>query len=190
MLHDESVPLELLPGAEISFELLPELDDTTLRRFGLGGSARYVLVETPYYGWPLGLADTFFHLRARGFTLVLAHPERNPEVQENPALLAPLVETGTFVQVTAASLDGRLGTAARKASRRLLQLGLVHLIASDAHAPEIRGVGMASAVEAIGDRALGRWLTQEVPAAILGDGELPPRPETSGLRSRLSRLGR
>ncbi len=69
---------------------------------------------------------------------MLAHPERNAEVQEDPGRLTRLVETGTLVQVTAASVDGRLGPNAQRTAGRLIELGLVHMIASDAHAPAVR----------------------------------------------------
>ena len=134
-LREASIPLELLPGGEIALDVLPGLEDDELRRFGLGGNPAYLLLETPDFGWPLGLEETLFQLRLRGFTIVLAHPERNDEVQENPGRLERLVEVGTLVQVTAASVDGRLGPVAHKTALRLVELGLAHMLASDAHAP-------------------------------------------------------
>ena len=87
-----------------------------------------------------------------------------------------LVERGMLVQLTAASLDGRLGPGAQKTARRLLELGLAHLLASDAHAPDLRQIGMSAAARAVGDEDLARWLTEDVPAAIVAGGEIPPRP--------------
>ena len=98
------IPLEVRTGGELALEWLARLSIEELRRFGLGGNPRYLLVETPYYGWPLALADSLFSLRAQGITPVLAHPERNAEVQSHPERLAQLVEGGVLVQVTAASL--------------------------------------------------------------------------------------
>jgi protein-tyrosine phosphatase len=184
-----SIPLELLPGGEIALDFLPGLDDDELRRFGLGGNPRYLLLETPYLGWPLGLEDTFFQLQLRGFSLVLAHPERSAEVQENPGLVERLVEHGALVQITAASVDGRLGSAARKTALGLVELGLAHMLASDAHSPSVRQVGLSSAAEAIGDPALAEWLTEGVPGAILADMPLPARPERARRRFGLRRRG-
>ena len=72
---------------------------------------------------------------------MLAHPERYPEVREDPEPLGPLVDAGTLVQVTAASVVGRLGTRNHQTSLRLVELGLAHMIASDAHAPTVRQIG-------------------------------------------------
>ena len=108
---------------------------------------------------------------------MLAHPERNPEVQARPELLAPIVGRGTLVQLTAASLDGRIGRQPQKTGLRLLELGLAHLLASDAHAPTVRQIGMSAAARTVGDENLARWLTEDVPAALVGGSDIPPRPE-------------
>jgi protein-tyrosine phosphatase len=97
-------------------------------------------------------------------------------VQERPGLLAPLIAAGTLVQVTAASLDGRLGPSSQRAAQALLKDGTAHLIASDAHGPAIREPGLADAFAAVGDVALARYLTEEVPAAIVAGDPLPMRP--------------
>ena len=171
------VPLHVYTGGEIAFDRLADLGPDDRRRFGLGGNPGYLLVEFPYYGWPLGLADDLFRVQVAGCTPVLAHPERNAEVQAAPERLEAIVEAGTLVQVTAASLDGRLGRTAREAGLQLIELRCAHLIASDAHHPGIRAVGMAAAAGAVGDEALARWLTDGVPRAVVEGTELPERPE-------------
>ena len=175
--------VRLVPGGELD---LAELDRPReeLARFALAGNPAYLLVETPYVGWPLDLADRLFRLRSTGVTPVLAHPERNREVQERPELLEPIVAGGTLVQLTAGSVDGRLGRRARAGATTLLDRGLAHLLASDAHSPEVRAIGMADAVEALDDAQLARWLTVDVPGAILDGGAVPPRPESSRSRRR------
>ena len=72
--------VRLVPGGELDLAELDRPRDE-LRRFALAGTRRYLLVETPYVGWPLDLADKLFRLRRAGITPVLAHPERNREVQ-------------------------------------------------------------------------------------------------------------
>jgi protein-tyrosine phosphatase len=175
--------VRLVAGGEID---LGELDRprAELARFALAGNARYLLVETPYAGWPLDLAERLFQLRTRGITPVLAHPERNAEVQRQPELLEPIVAGGTLVQVTAAAVDGRLGRTSRKSAATLIERKLAHLIASDAHAPTVRAIGMSSAAAAVGDEALARWLTVDVPRAIVEDERVPPRPVAARPRRR------
>jgi protein-tyrosine phosphatase len=184
------IDVRVCPGGEIALEMLGELDGEEFRRFGLGGNPSWLLLEFPYHGWPLALQEVVFDLRTRGFAPLLAHPERNGEVQADPGRLAPLVRAGAHVQVTAASLDGRLGRRVLATSKRMLELELVHVIASDAHTPEVREVGMRKAAHAVGDRELARWLTQEVPAAIVTGERLPQRPESRPKRRAFGLLGR
>jgi protein-tyrosine phosphatase len=135
-----------------------------------------LLLETPYASWLLDLPRTCAQLRREGVVPVLAHPERNPYVQENPLLLEDVVWAGAFVQLTAASVDGRLGRESASCARKLLELELAHCIASDAHGPSVREAGMSAAAEVAGGGELGNWLTQAVPAALLDGREPPPRP--------------
>ena len=170
------IELEVVPGGELALEQAARLEPPELRRFGLGGSDRWLLVEFPYDGWPLGLQRLGQALAADGFGVVLAHPERNGEVQGRPSRLQEFAEAGMLVQLTAASVDGRLGRGARAAARTLLDLGLAHLIASDAHAPSVRAIGLAAAAQEVRDPELARWLTEGVPQAIVEGTEPPPRP--------------
>jgi protein-tyrosine phosphatase len=172
----DDITVEVLPGGELDLEYAESLDDDSLHRFGLGGNPNLLLLEFPYVGWPAGLPDLVFRLRVRGFVVVLAHPERNVTVQDRPERLRELVETGVFVQLTAASVDGRLGRRNAAGARALLDAELAHLIASDAHAPALRAIGMGAAAEAVGYAPLAWWLTHGVPEALLAGRALPPRP--------------
>ena len=183
------VPLQVLSGGEVAHDRLSRLPADEVARFGLGGNPEYLLVEFPYTGWPLALPAQVRALLSRGIVPVLAHPERNADVQRDPELLRPLVLMGALCQVTASSLDGRIGKRSRATGLALVETGLAHLVASDAHAPEIRGIGMAAAARTIGDRALARWLTYEVPAAIVGGTAIPRRPARPP-RRRFTPFGR
>jgi protein-tyrosine phosphatase len=181
-IHEAQIPVDVRPGGEIAIDWLDRLPDGDLGRFGLGGSPHYLLVEFPYVGWPLSLHEWVFRLVTREITPVIAHPERNAGVQHSPEELRPLVDAGALVQITAASLDGRIGRSSRAAAAELVDRGLAHLLASDAHTPDIRAAGLSGAVEALGDPELARWLTLEVPMAIITDGPVPRRPETKKRR--------
>jgi protein-tyrosine phosphatase len=182
----QHIAVDVRPGGELALRQALELPDADLRRFGLGGNPSVLLLEFPYVSWPLGLENLVRRLRRRGFRPVLAHPERNPEVQADPARLAPLVAAGALVQLTAASIDGRLGRTAGKCSRQILELELGHLVASDAHRARssTRDTRLSAAVRELGDE-LGWWLAIAVPAAIIAGKTPPPRP-----RVRLKRRPR
>jgi protein-tyrosine phosphatase len=181
--------IEVLPGGEVAVD---ELDRPLeeLEQFGLAGNPGFLLVETPYLSWPPSMYERLHQLRMRGIVPVLAHPERNPDVQRRPELLEPVVALGTLVQLTAASVDGRFGRTAKACARGLLDRGLAHMIASDCHSVRGRGIGMQAAATAVADDRLARWLTFDVPAAIVGGNDVPPPPARSSRRGGLGRLRR
>jgi protein-tyrosine phosphatase len=180
---EQGIHVDVLHGGEIDLGSLGSLGDDHLRRFSLARSERYVLLEFPYSGWPSGLEETVYGLGLRGFRVVLAHPERNRHVHADPRRLSEAVRLGALVQLTAASVDGRIGRSSQKTADRLLELGLAHVLASDAHTPEIREAGLAAAAEAVGDDGLAAFLTIEAPAAIVA-GEAVPGPPRRARRRR------
>jgi protein-tyrosine phosphatase len=179
---EQGIDVEILHGGEIDLGILPGLDGDDLRRFTLAQSGTYLLVEFPYSGWPAGLEETVYALGLRGLVPVLAHPERNRTVQSDPGRLAEAVRLGALVQLTAASVDGRIGRSAQKAAGRLLELGLAHVLASDAHTPEIREAGLGAAAGSL-EEELARFLTAEAPGAIVA-GEPVPAPPRRARRRR------
>ncbi|MFL6038603.1 MAG: tyrosine-protein phosphatase [Gaiellaceae bacterium] len=178
----QGLQIDVLRGAEIAIDRLPQIAEPELAELSLAGSRRYLLLEFPYSGWPPGIAGQVRRLLSVGLVAVLAHPERNREVQAEPERLGPLVEAGALVQITAASLDGRLGPSSRKAAQTLIERGHAHLLASDAHGPSIREAGLAAAASAVGNKRLARWLTEEAPAAIVAGEPLPERPRRGWFR--------
>lgn len=181
-LEREGVALELLQGGEIAPDRLPALSEDDLRALTLGGG-RYLLLECPFspaVGLDLMVAD----LQRRGYDVLLAHPERSPTFMRSPDRLAELVERGALAQVTAGSLTGGFGETVRRAAHAMLERGLVHVIASDAHDERHRPPDLSRAL----DGPQAEWMTQAAPAAILESRPLPerpPLPRPTGVRARL-----
>jgi protein-tyrosine phosphatase len=171
------IDVQIVHGGELDLGLLWAVPWPELLRFTFAQTGRYLLLEVPYRGLPLALETAVTRLVQRGITPLLAHPERNPEVQDRPDRVAPLVQAGALVQVTAASIGEERDRAAQSAALRLIELGLVHVIASDSHGPHIAREGMAAAVQRVGDPELGRYLTVDVPGAIVTGEPVPARPQ-------------
>jgi protein-tyrosine phosphatase len=172
---EQGIPVDVLHGGEIDLGLLWALPPEELRRLTLAQTGRYLLLEMPYRGWPLALDSAVSRLVGLGITPLLAHPERNPEVQDQPERLRQLVEAGALVQVTTGSLNGDFDRASQAAGVQLLELGLVHVLASDTHGPHIRREGMRTAAESLADPQLARFLTVEAPSAIVAGQPVPDR---------------
>jgi protein-tyrosine phosphatase len=175
------VEIELLAGAEVALEPALELPDADLRRLTLGGGSCLLLESplAPAVGPVLerGVAE----LQARGYRILLAHPERAPAFLDHPQRLRALVASGALGSVTAASLEGGFGAAARWLGLELVRDGLAHSVDSDAHDASRRPPGLRAGLAAATAAAPAlsarvEWLASGVPAALLEDAEPPPAP--------------
>lgn len=133
LLFEERVDLQVYPGAEIHVhaDLCQYLKDR--EAMTLGDSGVYVLLELPSDLLPPGFDYYLYSLRLNGYTPIIAHPERNFQIQSNPEGLMDYVSSGAMLQITAGSLLGRFGGRAYKCAWKLLKMNMVHLVGSDAH---------------------------------------------------------
>jgi protein-tyrosine phosphatase len=171
----EEVPLEVKAGAELAMTRLIDILPHELPRFGLGGSS-WLLVEPPFATVASGLDRILLDLQSSGHRILLAHPERCQAFHRDPRMLESLVRSGILTSITAGSLVGSFGGEVRRFALGLVAEGMVHNVASDTHDPLRRPPGIAQELRRAGLAPLADWLTREVPTAILGDREIPPRP--------------
>jgi len=112
-------------------------------------SGKYVLVEFPDLFISPSATSVLQSLTEGGLTPIVTHPERNPVLQRDTEKLRTWVEAGCWLQVTAGSLLGRFGKSAAHAAWRLIEDGLTHVVASDAHDPEERHARLDEAYAAV-----------------------------------------
>jgi protein-tyrosine phosphatase len=175
------VGLRVLPGNEvhISHEIVEQARGNRVTKLN---RKNYMLVEFPTLTVPIGADELFYKLQLQGVRPILVHPERNTQIQGNPALVGSFVERGVLIQVTAMSVTGEFGPAAQKCAEALLRHQCVHFLASDAHRaerrPPVLSRGRAAAAAVIGaERA--RKLVEDNPLAVVSGRPLfedPPIP--------------
>jgi protein-tyrosine phosphatase len=132
----EGIPLSVLPGGELDAQMVPELSQSMLSDIAVGPPGeRWLLLEAPFDGLA-GVVDAATELRARGFGVVLAHPERAEGVLAGGCrTLRSLLDAGCVAQVSGSSLTGAHGQESQAAGWALVDYGLAHVLASDAHSP-------------------------------------------------------
>src|SRR3712207_744868 len=81
--RSHGIPLDVLPGAELSWHALPGLDDDALRAASLGANGFDLLLETPWEPFGSEFEEAVGDLLARGFRVTLAHPERSRVMQQD-----------------------------------------------------------------------------------------------------------
>jgi len=185
LLAREQIPLRVLPGAEIALTRAADLPDEELTRLRLGGAdGTHLLVECPMSPSLAGFSDVLAHLRARGHRIVLAHPERCPAFQRDPAAYEAMVADGLLGQVTAGALVGRFGRPPQELGVRLVRDGLVAVVASDAHGVEPRGPSIRAELAQAGLESWATHLTHDAPLALLSGVPIPSPPAPLGRADR------
>jgi protein-tyrosine phosphatase len=131
-LDEHAIPLRLATGADnhIVPDFVAGLQSGQLLPLA---SSRYVLVEPPHHVLPPRLEDMFFSLTSAGYVPILTHPERLSWINSHYEFVKRLGESGVWMQITAGSLAGAFGKSAQYWAERMLDEGLVHILATDAH---------------------------------------------------------
>jgi len=170
----EGIPLTVLPGAELSARAVGALTDGELAASRLGDGP-WLLLECPLSRVE-GFSEAALALKGRGFEVLLAHPERSPLFRSDPSALEELVAAGMLCSITAGSLTGRFGETIQDFALTLAEEDLVHNVVSDAHNTARRPPGALTELAQTALAPLARWLTEQVPAALLAGAAVPPRP--------------
>jgi len=184
--------IEIVPGGEVrySYEIFQEANDAQAR-IRLNGSS-YMLLEFPYHSVPPNIEMTIFQILNSGITPVIAHPERNRRIQENPQTLADLVERGALAQLDAGSLTKSFGPLAYETARKIVEAGLAHFLATDAHHQDRRRPILSASVavaEQWGGQAYAHAMVEANPLALIKNQVIPyqPEPDLDRLLGRKSR---
>ena len=187
-LDEHAIPLRLVAGADN--HIVPSfVSDLRAGKLLPINGTRYVLVEPPHHVMPPRLDQLFFDICVAGYVPVLTHPERLTWVSAQYPLMARLVRSGVWMQITAGSLTGAFGPKPQALAERMLDDGLVHILASDAHGSVRRPPLLAEARD-IAARRLSvleaTHLTVTRPRGILDNAEplSLPQPTPSALGAR------
>jgi len=146
---EDNLELSLWLGSEIHVHARFNPNDKIAT---LNGNGKYILMELPLGDFPNGAEDRFFQLSLDGYSVILAHPERNALILQNPGIATGLVHRGTLLQVNAGSITGVFGKRVQRIAHKLIDQQLVHFIASDGHNVRNRPIALSKAYHLIKDK--------------------------------------
>jgi protein-tyrosine phosphatase len=170
--------LRVLPGNEVhvSHEIAEQARTNRVTKLN---NKNYMLVEFPTMTVPMGADELFYRLQLNGVRPILVHPERNSQLQARPSMVADFVTRGVFIQVTAMSVTGEFGPAAKNCADNLLRHNCVHFLATDAHRaerrPPILSRGRDAAAAVIGPEN-AKKLVWDNPLAVVTGGVIQAEP--------------
>ena len=187
-ISEAGIPITVVTGADV--HIAPDLG-IQLRegRVLTLNDSRYLLLEPPHHLLPPRLEDLVFGLQAAGYVPIITHPERLSWIEGGFDLIKRFVNNSVLMQITGGSLLGEFGRRPRYWAERMLDEGLCHLLATDAHKTDRRVPRLSEAYLLVAKR-LGEEeaanLVQGRPQGILKDvspAELPAR-----LQARASQM--
>jgi len=133
-IREKADNLALYPGAEIRIDR--DLVQRLLKKeLLLINNKNYMLLEMPAYSIPpiKELSYIVSSLKMKRITPIIAHPERNMVIIQNPGIMERLIEYGAISQVTAMSITKNNGAQVQKVTLKMIEKGYIHVVASDAH---------------------------------------------------------
>jgi len=129
----QGLNLSLILGAEVAYS--PNLLDLDISELCYEGT-KTILIELPMDHYPSLTREIFYRLMLDGYTPLIAHAERYTYFARNIETLEELVDSGALVQVNANGLL-RFGKT-RKRVINMIEMDLVHIVATDTHSTELR----------------------------------------------------
>jgi len=172
-LVEHGIALNIVAGGEVRVcaELLEMVPMNQVPFLGKSGGCRVILLEFPHSHILPGSEQMVHWLLEQHIRPLIAHPERNKELMDNPDKLRPLMELGCLLQLTAGSVAGYFGVKAQSAAARMLSNGWVSVLASDAHnltsrVPDLMP-GVEAAAKIVGMQA-AKALVDDNPRRIAG----------------------
>ncbi len=173
-IDDAGITLKVVNGVEIPVGR-KVAGDLAAGRLGCMGSGRTALIEPPFERIPRDAIDSLKSVLDAGFQVVLAHPERNTEVQKNLAFVEACADLGIALQLTTGSIVGRFGPVAQATSFAILRhfADWQIVIASDTHdnnrrPPNLMSAARHAAALIVGDEAANAMVDSRPRAMING----------------------
>jgi protein-tyrosine phosphatase len=147
-LHDDGIPLTVFPCAEVMVHPTMHASWLAGDLLSVGDHGQYLLMELPP-GLVMDVHPLVKRLQATGVRPILAHPERQDDLIDDPDALERLVRAGCLVQVSAGSVTDPRSREREKNLREWFKRGLVHLVGSDGHSTGRRSPRISAAYQRI-----------------------------------------
>lgn len=175
-LKQAQIPLKIHLGAEIlctarTVELAWAEQLPTI------GDSRYVLCEFYFNTSGFRMDEILSGIAEAGYRPVVAHPERYDAVRKDPRWVLRWFQKGCVIQVNKGSVLGAFGPGPQSAAHWLLERGIVHILASDAHSALHRTTDLSALREWLLERYPKEYvslLLEENPGRLLRDRPMAP----------------
>jgi len=191
-LDKAEIPLTLTTGADVQLcrDLVPGLKSGRILSLA---DSRYFLFEPPHHTAPPRIEDQVFASMAAGYHPIITHPERLHWIESHYETMQRMAKAGAWMQLTSGSVTGRFGKRPQYWSERMLDEGIVHILATDGHNLRNRTPLLSPARDAVaarlGDKAAidmvltrPKAVLENLPPSRLPDPVGAQKPSATGFR--------
>lgn len=176
-LKSHGIDLTIHTGHEIY------MDESIGQKLVLGevlslGDSKYVLIELPMHSIPFNFESVIFDLKLKGYSPVLAHPERNRCIYSDISIVDKYVEMGVLLQLNLRSLSGKYGSNVKQAASELIKKEYYSFVGSDGHNCTNRSMDVISEIKTLKSMTENKYfsdITHNNPRKILS-GEVIASP--------------
>lgn len=147
-LYNRNIDIRIYIGNEVylTFDLLELLEKEQIATLN---NSNYMLIELPMYDIPMYIESIIYNLKLKGIIPIIAHPERNAKIIENPNILYKLIMKGALAQLNLPSLLGIYGKNVKNTAEILVKHNMIHFAGTDAHKPCKRYYVISEAIDTI-----------------------------------------
>ena len=160
---ESGIHAEFRPGGEL--RLSPEMcrwtDTSLVPTYGM--NTQYVLADLWEPFWPAWGDEAVNWLQQRGFTVILAHPERMACMLDDPGFIQVLADRGVLFQGNLGPLGGAETELVRQLAQRYLKEDRYFMLGTDGHRPDhiaFRMAGIANATDLVGEAKVHRLMVE------------------------------
>lgn len=171
---ERKLSIKIYPGMEIYLdENVPQL--LKEKKLIPINNTNYLLVEVPFEATKEDALKMITQVKEMGYRLILAHPERYDFIQNEPSIAWRIVSKGCTLQINCGSLIGEFGENVRITAEQLADMGLVHIVGTDAHDKDVRSYYLGKLLhdmkEKYSDEEIHLWFSEN-PSRVLKGMEL------------------
>ncbi|MDP8286179.1 MAG: CpsB/CapC family capsule biosynthesis tyrosine phosphatase [Candidatus Electryonea clarkiae] len=197
LIREKQLNILLHSGAELYCE--PDVVSKVKKEELTLAHSNYVLIETALQRFPDNFEEILFNFQQEGFRPIIAHAERFSPFINNIDHLLTIVNREIYVQMNSGSIFGVFGNAVKEQALEMLNLGCVHVIASDVHGLKKRPILMKDAYDFIASthsEKIAEILFYENPKRILNneplihnfEGYFDERKKPGSLKNKLKSI--
>ena len=197
LIREKQLNIVVHAGAEVYCE--PDVINKVKKEDLALAQSNYVLIETALQRFPDNFEEILFNFQQEGFRPIIAHAERFSPFMNNIDHLLTIVNREIYVQMNSGSILGVFGNAVKDLALEMLNIGCVHVIASDAHGLKKRPILMKEAYNFVAStysEEIAEILFYENPKRILNneplihnfEGYFDERKKPGSLKNKLKSI--